>query len=936
MRFRKTDFSLNAIRLLGRVGVSWFSPRAAAKSERAPHRGLVGLCLVAIAWGRAQEPLNPPVPLMRAGDAMGSPGSSAVTLTAAQRAQELGFAAVAAGIYRQLLNLPGAGGDRAGLTLALATVLLDDGKAAESEQALADFTGLRGAAWHLRAALAAAQLKKLTVATAELAAMKFDELPEADRAWHYFLQALLAEAAGDPGAVARAKDFYQKAEKAATTELARARFEIAYERARLRLPGPVTKPDLDKASANYERFQGQATGYDFARSYAVMLWASGDASAATRFLQLRVLATLPAEERAWADEFRLLLGLIADGKARDGAGRTALVQLLEKGSDPVKQRMALQLLSNDSQAEPARGPFRAVLEKLIAATPPHPILESLRLFRAQVALAEKDFMRAETDARELLNNFPGSPLRVHAYGVLTGVAWEQGRFRLAADNANRARAELAASTVGAPEARAEARARLGVLEAEAWFRAGDTEDFRNAAIAYAAALRERPAGVAAGALMFQRVLSEIKAGALDKAQPLLDEMARDPAFGVEREARWQAEWTLARALQADGKPHDAYERVNKLLTTAPANAAALPAELRARMAWLQARLSLDEKQPEVTLSLVKQLAELPGGLDDALKTEIASTGALLAAEANFMLGREAVAPQTKREREAAALETLKKLRAEHGKSEAAIASYLVEAAYYASPEQGRIVDAQKLLTKLADDFPESNYAPYALYQAALQVEQLGQDESYREANRLLVDLVKKYPQSDLVFAAQLKEGDLLRNLKQFQPAQQIYQDLVTKFSRRNDVVLAQLALAECLNAQSAGNPAHLMSAQALFEQLRDRVDAPVDVRVEAGYNLGEVHIRRGNPDKALEVWWTDVVTPFLLGEPATAAKVLREESKGRYWMARTLLRVGEVYEKQEKLENAKQAWRLILQTKLPGESLAKERLARFGPPEAKP
>ena len=53
-------------------------------------------------------------------------------------------------------------------------------------------------------------------------------------------------------------------------------------------------------------------------------------------------------------------------------------------------------------------------------------------------------------------------------------------------------------------------------------------------------------------------------------------------------------------------------------------------------------------------------------------------------------------------------------------------------------------------------------------------------------------------------------------------------------------------------------------------------------------------------------------------------------------MARTLIELGALYEREEKLEQAKQAWLLILKTNLPGEALAKARLARFGLPEAKP
>ena len=222
--------------------------------------------------------------------------------------------------------------------------------------------------------------------------------------------------------------------------------------------------------------------------------------------------------------------------------RVALTQLIGTGSDPERQRVALQLLARSSQDQVERGVFRAELNRLIDAPTKHPVLESLLLFRAQVALAEKDYAPAERDGRRLLEEYPGSPFRVHALGVLTASAWEQRRYRAAAASARKAGLELAPGTQsGGAVGAAQARAELVLLEAEAWFRAGsagDAGDFRNAADAYAAALRERPEGVRAGDLMFQRVLSEIKAGAMDAAQPLLDELGRDPAFDLEN--RWRA------------------------------------------------------------------------------------------------------------------------------------------------------------------------------------------------------------------------------------------------------------------------------------------------------------------------------------------------------------------------------------------------------------
>jgi len=272
------------------------------------------LLLLSAAVLRAQSPLNPPVPLLRVTNVV-SPGDNVLALAAADRAAEMGFPAVAAGLYRGLLAAPD--GDRGRLTVGLATALIDDGRPAEAEQALKDFVGLRGAAWHLRAALAAVQQRKMDEARTEMAAIKADELVAGDRAWYLYLQGLMADAAND---VTGAKNFYQQAENAAASNLARARFVLAREQARIRI-GPVTEAEAEIQRKNLEQFQGRKIGYGFARTYAAVLAALGRKSEAIALLQ-RQLVTMPAEERDELDSTRLVLGLIAG--AEDGAGRGAL------------------------------------------------------------------------------------------------------------------------------------------------------------------------------------------------------------------------------------------------------------------------------------------------------------------------------------------------------------------------------------------------------------------------------------------------------------------------------------------------------------------------------------------------------------------------------------------------------------------------------------
>lgn len=866
----------------------------------------------------AQPALRPPAPFVAGGETSPPAGSRLANLRAAESAQQIGFPGIAAGLYREVLAAPaGSGGDRLAIVLALTSALLDDGDVAAAEAALQDYPGPKNSAWHLRAGLIAAHQRRNDVAKAELAAIKPQELAPPDVGWWYFLQGILADDSQ------KAMGFYEQATSAAVSALQRARFELARERVKMRA-GQVSADQLKSARSNMETNRGRKIGYEFVEQYALLLEIVGQRNEAVAVLRDHLIS-MPAQEREEADRFRLLLGIIAGPD--NGEGRNALTQLLVTGHDPAKQRIALQLLARASTRGAAQAEFRSKLDELIAATPPHPILEDLYLFRAQTSLAQKSsegYQQAESDARALLQKFPASPLRSHAYGILTSAAWEQRRYRTAADFAEKARAELGPG---------QTRAELGVLIAEAWFRYGD---FRSAAEAYAAALRELPAGVSAGGLMFQRVLAEIEAARADAAtqpsrlaavQSLIDEMAKSPAFEVVH--HWQAEWNLANALQAASRADLAYARVKQLLATPSRDASSLPAELRIRMAWLHARLSLEVGLPEQTLKLaeelIAQLATHAAGADADLRREIASTTVLLQARAHFALAADSESVVSA-DREAAAIEILKKLRADFPGSSAAIYSYLVEAEYYDGKD--RIAEAQQLLVRLADEYPTSEYAPDALYQAALLDKRRGEDR--KAANRLDY-LWLTYPGSDLVFWARLEQGDLLRKLNEFSLAEQAYTSLINAFPQHRGVLAARLKLADCHNAQATAGGSHAERAAEIYESLLAWPTAPTDLRVEAGFKLGLSHRERGNLTAAEQIWWRDVVEAFLLnpGKPAELG------ATGPYWMSRTLLFLGELREKQGKLEEAKRAWLLMLEAKLPNARAGKSKLEEFNLIESK-
>jgi TolA-binding protein len=812
----------------------------------------------------------------------------------ADLALQMGFSATAATAYRELLREPALPAEtRQRAALGLVSALLEAGDLVEAERTLGAYSGPRQAAYQLRAGLIAIGNRRREAAKAALAAGRGDELPAVDRGWWLFLQGAVAEADND---LNQANTFYAQARQAAVSDLQRARFDLAIEQAKLRA-GQANEAQLPQLRSNMERFQGTRLGYTAVRTYASALAALGRTAEAQAVLQ-RQLTLLPPTERDAADQLGLMLGLIAgEGSA---AGRLAFRQILRDGQKADTQRLALVLLARAAKTPADRAQLRRDLGELIGAPAQHPIIEELHLVRALAALQDKDNAAAEEDARVLLERYPGSALKPAALGVRLAVAWDTKRYRTAADLAVQLRTIL-------PEGRD--RAELGVLLAEAFFRA---EDYRNAADAYAAALHELPAVVPAGTLIFQRVLADIRADQLEAAARQIDEAAGTPAF--DPVSRWQAEWNLVKEMQVRGQAAAALARVDRLLA---GGAQGVAEELRVRLMWLRAKLASESGQHEAALRQVDELLALlqreRNATPEALRTELTSTVLLLKAQALLALARE---PE--------GLELLGRLRAEFRTTAAAQYSYLIQAAHLT--QRGDMAGALRVLISFVDtpDYRQSEYAPLALYEAAINLERQGLDRQIEEANKLLERLVSTYPRDPLVFYARLKQGDLLRKLNYFPQARQVYEDLINNSGLHPDILLAQLALADSLFAQGGNSLVNYESAAAIYERLRDLPSAPVDLRAEAGFKWGYALAKRNQPAKALVVFWS-VVDAFLL-DPAQAGKL---GPKGRYWLSRTLLELGQIHEDAGRLDEAQRAYQLIIDQKLSGTAQAQAKLARF-------
>ncbi|MEX2381744.1 MAG: tetratricopeptide repeat protein, partial [Opitutales bacterium] len=603
---------------------------------------------------------------------------------------------------------------------------------------------------------------------------------------------------------------------------------------------------------------------------------------------------IPREDAELRDQFLFIEGAV-NGRG-SGRGREAFRQLLESSSDRSLQRIALQQIVTSGE----RGFLREVLEQLIETEIAHPLLDELLISRAQSALLEADYGGAVEDADRVLAEFPGSRLKGDALRLLASVAWEQGQFRTAADYLTRLRSDL----VDGRE-----REIIGVLVADCFFRA---EDYVNAADAYGIALRDNLEEVSKGLLVYQRTLAELRAGRLDRAKGGLDEFA--PASVLESEYRWQAEWNLVKTMQKQGRGDDAFVRLERFFSSA--GPAPLPESLLLRFQWLIAQLSHEAGDVETTIEVVDDLMIRLSQI--RLNDGGGSLEATLTSNAMLLKARALLA----QDRSAEALPLLDEIRSDYSGSRPAIYSYLVEARYQV--RAGHIPEAQEMLLSLAEAHAHSEYAPIALYEAAVNSRRSGTGEGHQERAIVLFEkVVQQYPAHDLAFYARIQQGDILRELNRFGAARQVYESLANNYPDHPDWFRAKIALADSHLAQAVmGDAASFRRALVELERLFDLPGLTSDMRAEAGFKYAFAYEKSGSSARAEEIHWL-LISAILHDDGA----LTRLGTKGRYWLSRSIFELGRLFEKSEEWEKAREIYGLIFSHQLPGLSLAEARLS---------
>jgi len=890
------------------------------------------------------------------------------TLELAEEALAAGLAATAEELFNQALTQPSP--DRGRIALGLTAALLERTRGAEAKAALLNAPA--GPARRLREGLIALLEDQLNEAATIANGLDPNRLPPDEIAWGYALRWMVAAANGDNLAI---NLNLEAAARTATSEEQRQRIEILGYRA-LVSAGKVEERTVGLLREMTANAKGSPLAFAYARNLALGIarlhdWPRPPAGAtetdafrkdkesvrAARREAIRALAECGPLTEARRAEADLLSGLIVG--TDDPEGRRFLMAAARNGANPAVRLTALRGLvaaAFEAPLSERKSVANEVYDFLMKrqgefayACPRDPkVLDAIHLARAQVMTLAGSREKARQAAEDLLRDVPASPLAREAHRTLALAYWGEGSYRLAAETLGRLR-EL---TTAPAE-----RDTLAVLAADCLFLAGD---FVLAEKAYATAQAESRDPRLTGDACYQRVLSVLAQGKdatlRERAAGIIESSARGPR-APELPITWRNTWNVVDDARQSLRPEEADRLVTRL---APfiASAGDDPA-FGLRFAWLKALVALGNGQTAATVRLADEIAgrldRIDAGAPTAALRELRNQvpelrGHLALLRARTFLGQDA----------AKGREEFRKLRESQPDSPAAAASFLAEGRFLAGREEH--AEAQALFTKLGKDFAGkpglADFAALGLYEAAEQAVQQSPAEGeakLKEAVELLELFAEQHGRHPLIVRVTLRRAELLRALGLFDNSYKILDDLIRAHADDPARPQAEMARADSLLGRSELNRDRVGQldrqriglAVAAYQRVCDAYAKDPDTAAEARYKLALALLERAGTetgvDAAASLREARANLVGLLGPLRAGTAAAPEFTRGgRVWLARAILLLGQVWEKEGNVAEAIAAYQLIPElnrglkpgeSRLPGQAAAESKLATLRRPK---
>ena len=333
------------------------------------------------------------------------------------------------------------------------------------------------------------------------------------------LEGLAAELEGKP----RWRPRYQRAFELTDQPMLRSHFEGLIMRQKL-LVSSADEALVAELRVKIDQLDGQAAAYPFVQEYAVGLYGLGRISEAIGAIDRELDNTSAGYVSEEREKLGLLKGIILG--ANSETGRIALKTLILNGRNRETMGIALQLLARVPSQDADLLNF---LKVVLSRNEPHLLQGQMYYLRSQLAMkmAQQGSVEermglmaiAESDARTLLDQFPGLSQITNVYRLLAYAALERqpAQYRAAADFLIQLR----------DQSRKRRLRRGQPLDWRLLFsksRLCECVDF------YSAALNRGLASPRGGELFLRLISAQVRAGLIEQASQLIDEADSNAAL----------------------------------------------------------------------------------------------------------------------------------------------------------------------------------------------------------------------------------------------------------------------------------------------------------------------------------------------------------------------------------------------------------------------
>lgn len=740
-----------------------------------------------------------------------------------------------------------------------------------------------------------------------LGAVDRSNLNERDHSWYFFFSSL-NDQLNDSNKELLSNKIYD-------SKYGTSFFDSLFLRLSFNEEKPSSK-ELSDLKKKYKDSSGSKIAYYFAYDYAYLLALKGDDSAAITVINNELKQGEVVYSTLELDTLRLLKAMIlgADSKS----GRDLLLTLMQLSKNPIILERSFGLFV-DFYDESYRSEYLKLIEGFIETQKNNALLAQFYMFKTRISLEQAEYAlksnkagamsealnQLKTNAEYIIENYPGLESLPNVYELLVYVALKQSpsQYRLAADYLTRI---LELSEADFP--------RLNAMIGDCYFL---NQDYEVAAQFYWNVLSNLStfnldSGWEAD-LWLRFVTAKSRSGDLEGVGTLIKQASLFER--ISKDSYWSIEWNLIIGLKNQGEYSLATERLEDLFLISKPQA--VSSELRVRFQWMYLHLKYllgisDRQSIESANLLLERLDEM----DDLIFSEEelrAFSSQVMLLKGRFLMGYG---------NETEGLEVLDALQGTYRDTLASELSFIIIADYYS--QKGLFDLAESYLLKLANQYPDSTYAPEALLEAALNAEKR-EPGSYVQAIRFLNELITNYEESPLVYFALRHQGDLLRKASDFSSALKVYDNLIQKYPDHPNRYLVELSRVDSLLALSSGGSTdEFDEILAELERLMDLPNLSASFQLEVGYKLAYVLKKLEYYERAVLV-----ATSMIDRYPLIVEEASDVSSIGRYWFARTLFLVSDVLKQLNQVEDAKKLYRLLLEYDLPGNELAKQYLSEL-------